>query len=187
LLRRGFKSQSERRSLEVRKTLGLGSIAALDARRLAEHLRVTVWSAADIPGLSAFDRCHLLEVAQNEWSAFVLVESARHLVVYNPQHSPARTNSDLMHELAHIILGHEFATPDETVDGHFLNGNYDEVQEAEANWLGGTLLLPRPALLWMRARKMPDGDAVRHFGVSQQMLTWRIRMTGVDYQLSRAG
>ena len=187
MLRRGFKSQSERRSLEVRKTLGLPSIAPLDARLLAEHLGVTIWSAADIPGLPASDRRHLLDVAPDEWSAFVLVERGRHLVVYNPRHSPARTNSDLMHELAHIILGHELATPEETVDGHFLNGNYDEGQEAEANWLGGTLLLPRPALLWMRAKRIPNTTAAEHFGVSLQMLTWRIRMTGVDYQIRRAG
>ncbi len=56
----------------------------------------------------------------------------------------------LMHELSHIMLGHELATASRTADGHFLNGNYDEAQEREADWLGGTLLLPRPALLWMR-------------------------------------
>lgn len=186
MLRRGFKSQSERRSLEVRKSLGLASIAPLDARRLAQHLGVTVWSAADISDLPPPDRRHLLEVARYEWSAFVLLERGRYLVVYNPQHSPARTNSDLMHELAHIMLGHELATPGVTADGHFLNGNYDEEQEDEADWLGSTLLLPRPALLWMRSRRMSDAAATEHFAVSLQMLKWRIRMTGVDYQIRRA-
>jgi hypothetical protein len=187
LLRRGLKSQSERRSLEIRRALGLASIAPLDARRLAEHLAVTLWSAADIPGLPPFDRHHLLVAARDEWSAFVILERGRYLVVYNPEHSAGRTNSDLMHELAHIMLGHELAMPEETIDGHFLNGNYDEVQEAEANWLGGTLLLPRAALLWMRTRQMSDATATDYFGVSLQMLHWRIRMTGVDYQLKRVG
>lgn len=91
-----------------------------------------------------------------------------------------------MHELSHIMLGHELATARQTVDGHFLNGNYDDGQEEEANWLGGTLLLPRPALMWMRSRRMPDASAIEHFGVSLDMLTWRLRMTGVDYQLGRA-
>jgi Zn-dependent peptidase ImmA (M78 family) len=91
-----------------------------------------------------------------------------------------------MHELAHIMLGHELATPGVTADGHFLNGNYDEEQEDEADWLGSTLLLPRPALLWMRSRRMSDAAATEHFAVSLQMLKWRIRMTGVDYQIRRA-
>ncbi|HEV2336628.1 MAG TPA: ImmA/IrrE family metallo-endopeptidase [Stellaceae bacterium] len=154
---------------------------------LATNLGVTVWSAADIPGWPTSDQQHLFGVASGEWSAFVLRERGHHLIVYNPRHSPARTNSDVMHELSHIMLGHELAMAQQTIDGHLLNGNYDEAQEAEADWLAGTLLVPRPALLWMRARRMTDADASRHFGVSNQMLTWRIRMTGVDYQIKRAG
>ena len=145
---------------------------------------VTIWPTTEIKHLPEKDRAHLLGVGSDEWSAFVIRESDSHLIVYNPTQSKPRTNSVLMHELAHIMLGHELAIAAQTIDGHFLNGNYDEDQEAEANWLGGTLLLPRPALLWMRARKMSDYDAIKHFGVSQDMLTWRIRITGVDYQLA---
>jgi len=145
---------------------------------------VTIWPATAIDRLPEKDRAHLLGIGSDEWSAFVIRESDSHLIVYNPTQSKPRTNSVLMHELAHIMLGHELAIAAQTVDGHFLNGNYDETQEAEANWLGGTLLLPRPALLWMRSRGMSDYDATEHFGVSQDMLTWRIRITGVDYQLA---
>lgn len=185
MLRRGFKAQSERRSLEVRKTLGIPAIGQLDAMRLAAHLGVTVWSATDVPGWPEEDRHHLLNDARDEWSAFVLKESEHHLIIYNPAQSSGRTNSVVMHELSHIMLGHSLATGSVTSDGYFINGNYDEVQEAEADWLGGTLLLPRPALLWMRSQKMSDSSASDHFGVSLDMLRWRIRMTGVDYQLGR--
>lgn len=182
-LRRGFKAQSERRSVEVRKSLGIGDVAPLPAFLLADHLDVTVWSAADVPDLADVDRRHLLVDAKDEWSAFVLMDTGRHLVVFNPSQSQARANSVVMHELAHIMLGHKLATATTTEDGHLLTGSYDAEQEAEADWLGGTLLLPRPALLWMRSRAMSDGDAARHFGVSLDMLMWRVRMTGVDYQL----
>jgi hypothetical protein len=154
LFRRGFKAQCERRSLEIRKTLRIESIGRLDAIRLGLHLGVAIWSASEIPDWPDKDRHHLLKVASDEWSAFVLREDHNYLVVYNPMQAAARINSVLMHELSHIMLGHELATASTTADGHFLNGNYDEAQEREADWLGGTLLLPRPALLWAAHRKV---------------------------------
>lgn len=185
MLKRGFKAQCERRALTVRQNLGLAPTAPLNAMKLAIDLGVTVWSAADVDGLPDADRHHLLDVASDEWSAFVLHESGRFLVLFNPRHSRGRVNSDVMHELAHIMLGHELVEVQETADGHLLNGQYDKDQEDEANWLGATLLLPRPALLWMRHRRMTDVAARTHFEVSADMLAWRIRMTGVDYQLAR--
>jgi Zn-dependent peptidase ImmA (M78 family) len=187
LLRRGFKAQCERRSLEIRKTLGLQPIEKLDARILASRLNVAVMSAADVRGFDDPDRHHLLEVACEEWSAFALRERQRFLIVFNPTMSGPRTNSVLMHELSHILLGHELPWALQTEDGHFLNGNYDDAQEAEADWLGATLLLPRPALLWIRSARLTDEIAARHFGVSLDMLRWRVRMTGVDYQMARVG
>ena len=88
-----------------------------------------------------------------------------------------------MHELAHIMLGHQLVSAGTTDDGHLVPSNYDETQEAEADWLGGTLLLPRPALIWMRQAEMSVDAATEHFQVSTDMLNWRTRMTGVDYQL----
>ncbi len=34
---------------------------------------------------------------------------------------------------------------------------------------------------------MTEEAATNHFGVSIDMLKWRIRMTGVDYQMRRSG
>jgi len=88
-----------------------------------------------------------------------------------------------MHELAHIILGHDLASATFADGGEFIPSTYNQDQEDEAAWLGGTLLLPRPALLWMRRGRLSDEDAATHFGVSPDLLRWRIRMTGIDYQL----
>lgn len=74
-------------------------------------------------------------------------------------------NSDVMHELAHIR--HELTEVQETTDWRLLSGHHDKSQEDEANWLGWTLLLPRPALLWMRRRGLTDEAAADHFGVSR--------------------
>jgi hypothetical protein len=96
-------------------------------------------------------------------------------------------SSNPRHEMAHIILGHELHAATVTGAGHFIVSTYNQNQEDEAAWLGGTLLLPRPALLWMRRRALFDDDAATHFGVSPDLLKWRIRMTGIDYQLAAMG
>lgn len=87
-----------------------------------------------------------------------------------------------MHELAHLIVGHKPGRVDVTEDGALLLNTYDKQQEDEANWLSGCLLLPRPALLWLKKRRMPQDSAASHFGVSLQMLTYRIQVTGVERQ-----
>lgn len=91
-----------------------------------------------------------------------------------------------MHELAHIELGHALTNAGATTDGLLIPGTYSREQEDEANWLAGALLLPRPALLWMRQRQLTDDAAADHFSVSLDMFRWRIRMTGVDLQISRS-
>jgi Zn-dependent peptidase ImmA (M78 family) len=155
----------------------------LPAADVANHYNVTVWNPHQITGITEGDIQHLLGPGREEWSGFTLRIGARHLVVLNSAQSSRRQNSVLMHELAHIILGHELASAMLSDGGHFVPSTYDQDQEDEAAWLGATLLLPRPALLWMRRRGLLDDDAATHFGVSPDLLRWRVRMTGIDYQL----
>lgn len=186
MLRRGFKSQCERRSVELRRTLARGPLDPLPAADVARHYSVTVWYPDEIIGVPVADIQHLLGAGREEWSGFTLRIGVRHLVVLNSAQSVRRQNSVLMHELAHIILGHELASAMFTDSGDFVPSTYDQDQEDEAAWLGGTLLLPRPALLWMRRQRLSDEEAATHFGVSPDLLRWRVRMTGIDYQLGAA-
>ena len=57
--------------------------------------------------------------------------------------------------------------------------------EDEANWLAGALLLLRDALVRSRAKSCPKEMACDEFGVSRQMLEFRMRITGVERQFSR--
>lgn len=185
MLRRGFKSQSERRSTELRRQLRLAPDSPINASDVAEHVGgITVWSASQVNGLSSADLHQLTVKDAKSWSAFTLRHGEQHLIVYNPAQSQPRTNSVVMHELSHILLGHELSSVGLSNDGHLVPGNYDQDQEDEADWLGGTLLLPRPALLAIRREGLSDEQARELFLVSHQMLTWRFRMTGVDYQLA---
>lgn len=180
--RRGFKSQCERRSVEIRKDLGLEETAPLSAFYLAQHMDVTVWSTSQITALTDQDLTVLNDPADDSWSAFTMRMGHQHLVVFKDGVSKPRVNSVIMHELSHVTLGHELAEACVLEDGSLVPSNFSQDQEDEADWLAGTLLLPRPALLAIRRRKIDDGAAQSEYQVSGDMLRWRTRMTGIDYQ-----
>jgi len=112
-----------------------------------------------------------------------LSSGEKDLVLVNPSHSRGRQANDLMHELAHILLGHEAARVDVAEDGSLVLFTYDKDQEDEANWLAACLLLPRPALLEIRKAGKDLRTAAKEYGVSQVMLQYRLNVTGVDHQL----
>ena len=85
-----------------------------------------------------------------------------------------------MHELAHIILQHKASRVATTEAGLMILDTYDKSQEKEADWLGGTLLVPRDALLKLLDQQGTNDGASTHFRVRSQMITWRRRMTGLD-------
>jgi Zn-dependent peptidase ImmA (M78 family) len=86
----------------------------------------------------------------------------------------------LSHELSHLILEQE-AAPAIGVGGC---RHWDGAQEAEADWLGAAMLVPREsALLWM----LRNGDleeGAQNFGVSVDLFRWRVNHTGVARQLA---
>ena len=90
-----------------------------------------------------------------------------------------------MHELAHIILGHRPAKLFLSASGIPLR-THDKDQEDEAAWLAGCLLLPRPILLVIARGKMAESDACAEFGVSRDLLKYRLNVSGVNVQLRRA-
>lgn len=184
MLRRGFKSQCERQAVEVRRSFDISPDAPLSARGYAAKSGVRVWSDKDIDDLAEADRIQLTIKDADSWSAFVIRISQKHLILYNSAQTAPRVNSVIMHELSHILLGHKLNSAGLSEDGHLVPDVYDQDQEDEANWLAGTLLLPRPALMRIRFRGLPDGEAMEFYKVSEQMLKWRFRMTGVDYQIA---
>ena len=185
-MRRGFKSQCERRSTEARKGFNLPPDAPLCAQQYARDLGIVVWSEAEIDSLPEHDRQQLTCTDSDSWSAFTMRIANNHLVVFNSTQSPPRINSVLMHEVAHITLGHQLTSAALTEEGYFVPTTYNQEEEEEADWLAGTLLLPRPALLKVRRKGFGDQEIRETYKVSQQMLTWRFRMTGVDYQIANA-
>ena len=183
--RRGFKSWCENVALQVRKEMGVSQNAPIDPRHLAKNLNVVLWKADEVPEINPETLRILTEEDPESWSALTLLSGEKRLVILNPANSPARQNSDLSHELSHLIIGHEGGRIDITPDNLLILHNYGGQQENEANWLAGCLLLPRPALLHVRKTGMDDKTAMRTYGVSQEMFGFRVNVTGVDWQTGK--
>ena len=181
-LRRGFKSEAERTAELVRRDLGLGLLDRLDCFALAEAWGIPVVSLGELreDGASEASIRRLLS-PEAGFSATTIVVGPRRLIVYNPRQEPGRKANSLAHELAHVILEHE-AAPAIGVGGC---RHWDGGQEAEADWLGGALLVPRAgALAWMLERDDIDAGA-SNFGVSLALFRWRINHTGVVRQVEK--
>ena len=181
-MERGFKSQCERRAAEIRLRLSLGASDPINWRPISDILNTIVWSAEIFSQLTEADQKTLFNGDKDSWSAFTLKESGRFLIVYNPSQSKGRLNSVIMHELAHIMLGHKLVSIEKDNSGNLIVGSYNKEDEDEANWLSGTLLLPRPALVSMYKSKIDSATIQKKYEVSADMLNWRIRMTGIAYQ-----
>lgn len=185
MFERGFKAWCERYSTEKRLDLGLQADAPLDAFKLAKHLGVKVWTPREVPGLSEESLGVLLRndgATASCWSAVTIVVNNRILVILNSSHPPGRQSSDLTHELAHHIRGHKAQEASVSPEGLMMLKNYEKIYEEEADWLSGSLLLPREALVTIKRRGLEPAKAAEEYGVSVRMLNYRLSMTGVNRQ-----
>jgi hypothetical protein len=182
--RHGFKAEAERISVSLREELGLRPEDRLDCLKLAAHLGIPVLSLRDLIKHGArIGSVNQLLASGAEFSALTVCEGTRKIIVFNPSQPKGRKANSLGHEIAHVLLEHP-ASPALDATGC---RRWDGTLEAEADWLGGALLVPREgALLWMMNHGNLAEGAV-HFGVSQQLFTWRVNNTGVARQLTFIG
>ena len=178
-LRRGFKSEAERIARRVQADLGLSAAEPIEPELIAELLGIEVKAGDELLPRERFQE--LEEIQPNAFSACTLRPSPdRVVIVHNPLSSKTRQNSDVAHELAHMLLGHDLSLVQRLGDVTFLS--CDPVQEEEAAWLSGCLLLPR-ALLLAEVRSRADAkDIANKYGVSERMAQYRLDVTGVVRQ-----
>ena len=179
-LRRGFKSEAERIAEGVRDELGLSTAQAVSPEALAEFLNVEILAGDTLIPHHRF--VELDSIQPGAFSACTLKPSAdRVVVVYNPLSAKSRRSSDLAHELAHILLNHKLSRIERLGDLTFLT--CDAIQEEEAAWLSGCLLLPR-ALLLAEVRKGSNASEIaRKCCVSEKMAQYRLNVSGVLRQI----
>ena len=181
-LRRGFKSEAEKISKDLRVQLGKNAADPLSPEEVAQLLGIEIRAGDELIPLERFRE--LEDLQRGAFSACTLKPSSeRVVIVHNPLYSESRRNSDLTHEIAHTLLGHELSRIEKIGDLTFRS--CDSTQEEEASWLSGSLLLPRTLLL----KEVATGEEARgiaeKYRVSEEMARYRIRVTGVERQLSR--
>jgi Zn-dependent peptidase ImmA (M78 family) len=179
MFKRGFKTWCEQTAVQYRRELKIIDTAPLTAFQLADHLGVITRTPHDFAMLAEHVRQRLLTVHSDCWSAFTINTGMRPLIVYNPTHSDARTSSNIMHELAHLILGHNPSKMFVSSTGLPIR-THDTEQEEEATWLSGCLLLPRVALVRIKSQSVREDRVAVEYGVSRNMLRYRFQVTGVN-------
>lgn len=190
-----FKANAEVLSLRLRQQLGLAATVACPAK-WATRIHGVLLAAAgalnnDIVDALADEfpdhlkvRQHLAWLAQEtkEFSAIVAVVQGYKMILYNGNNSPARQESDIMHELAHVLCGHQ---------GDCLQLNADislrihnPSHEQEAKWLGATLQIPADGLFrHVRAGRTSE-EIAEIYGASVPMVNFRRRTLAIDRRVS---
>lgn len=177
-MRRGFKAEAERTALQRRAELGVALDEPLDLLKLAGQLNVVVRSADELVDLEKLKRLEAIQ--PGAFSACTFTTPNGSVVAYNPLSSLGRRNSDIGHELAHLLLKHPVRNVERL--GSLTFTTCDPEEEQEANWLSGALLLPRDTLARAVRRGLTAEDLATAHSVSLQMANYRLRATGVLIQ-----
>ena len=172
--RRGFKTRANDIARGLRKQAGLSKIAPLDPRGIFQHLSIQIVPLSEFRSTCPFETEALLSLSGGFSAMLLPVGQGKRIVIHNDSHSPRRQVSNLAHELAHVLLVH----PTEVVCMGDLARRADSLVEAEAGYLAGCILVPNEAAYRLAVSGVDNGKAADTYGVSEGMITYRLRMSG---------
>jgi hypothetical protein len=182
-VRRGFKAEAERLATRLRGEMRVPPDVRIDVDKLASHLGVIVRSAVELVPSSDLQLLESLQPGCFSAATFYLPNGSVVAIVNPLNRSWARRDSDLAHELAHVILRHAPSQVDRLSDLTFFDCNPE--QEEEANWLAGCLLLPRALLLKAARQGLSPQEVADNNCVSIEMARFRLNTSGVYLQVKR--
>ena len=170
----GFGAAANRIAVGLRTQENLAAYAPIDVCALAERMGIAVSPLTAFAGVCPEAVAQLVGDA-GAFSALLLSDGAGgRMAVINDSHSINRQNSSIAHESAHSLLAH----PREVLSVRVDCRDFDGGLEAEANYLAGCILIPNEAA-WRIVRSGMDLDlAQERYGVSRQMLDYRLNVSG---------
>lgn len=187
ILKRGFKSKAEKIAIECREKLNLHACSPICAFKLANHLQIEIYNASDFfQDEVILQKFSGIDCEAYGWSALTMVtERKNRIIIHNNFHSPARQQSNIMHEIAHVLCDHKHENINYDFNIPLGMRDYDKLQEEEAIYLGATIQLPRPGLLWSKKRNLTNNQISEHFNASLEMVNFRLSITGVNKTYSK--
>ncbi len=175
-MRRGFKTEANAIALEVRRELGLRGTDPLSVWELARHLAIPVFPLSVLNGHAPSALHRFFVINPSAFSAVTVFDGPHRAIYHNDAHSSGRQASNVAHELAHGLLLHP---PTPALDDRGCR-EWDPDIEAEASWLGGALLITEQSALSIVRRGLSMSEAAAVYGVSEQMVRYRLNVTGAQ-------
>ncbi len=180
LLRHGFQTEAERKAEHYRAQLNVSKFCPLNAFHLADHLGVLVAGITEVLPPEGVQKLNDPN-RQDVFSATIMNNMDNDpLIIHNDLHSKFRQQSNIMHELAHFICGHEIPYEIQQLN---LPGNlryYNPVHEAEAIYLGGCLQITKAGLLWKTKNNSSLEEISEYYSASVDMVKYRLSASGVS-------
>jgi len=136
VLQRGFKAEAERLSERYRTELGVSKFSPLDAFKLANHLGIDVYTVDEAFEGNEHLPAYLKMCDPDQFSAMWMSnENDEKIIIHNSKHSVYRQQSNIMHELAHVIRKHEIPDEQARLCSLFNLHYYNPLHEQEAKFL----------------------------------------------------
>jgi len=179
-MRYGFKTEAKRLALELRAELGIDAHTPFDPYAFAKNYGIEV---VPLSSLSCPERQHFLRLDGSAFSGALIPMGTKLIILENDAQRPSRRRTTLCHEIAHVVLEHDFAmtlASDERKCG--LSGT----QEQEADWLSGEILIPTDGAFRLASRNASDSDAAVAFDVSLAVARWRMNHSGARTVIQRS-
>lgn len=189
MTRKRSKAELCRFATEIRKVdLGLTEFKRLDPYRLAEEHGTDVYSLEDLaasgcpqPAIDYFST-----QGSRAWSAALVPNGTGRFIVENTVHLPRRRRSNIAHEMAHLLLEHEFGAVLLTDGQRGCLNPTSRYMEEEAAELAAELLLPAAAARRAAVARKTDEEVADFFDVSTELARWRMNVTGARLIAQRA-
>jgi Zn-dependent peptidase ImmA (M78 family) len=178
-VRRGFKTEAKSLALELRAEIGLDAYAPFDPYAFASEYGIRV---VQLSGLDGAARDHFLRADGSALSGALIPNGSGVVILENDAQPLTRRRTTMCHELAHVVLEHQFGVSlsDERKCG--LGGD----QEAEADWLSGEMLIPNDGAFRLARANATDEEAADAYDVSLAVARWRMNHSGARKVMLRA-
>ncbi|GLY99658.1 ImmA/IrrE family metallo-endopeptidase [Actinoplanes sp. NBRC 103695] len=179
--RRGFKTEANDIARDVRAELRLRTTDPLNPWNLAECLDIPIIALSDFGTDAPTAVSHFSQTDTSAFSAVTVFRGTRRTVVHNDAHTIGRQANNVAHEISHGLLQHP---PTPALDDRGCR-NWNKDVEDEAAWLGAALLVSEEAALAVVRQRLPIDEAADQYGVSPELMTMRINVTGARARVQR--